>query len=123
MAGKLLGEVKLPGLGTATGFSGKKEDEATFYSFASFTTPPTIYRYEIASGMSEVYKAPKVDFTPDDYTTEQVFYKSKDGTQVPMFISYKKGLKKDGEAPTFLYGYGGFNISLTPAFSVSNLVW
>jgi len=122
-AGKLLGEVKLPGLGTATGFSGKKDDTATFYSFASFTTPTTIYRYDISSGKSEIYKAPKVDFNPDDYTTEQVFYKSKDGTRVPMFVSYKKGLKKDGTAPTFLYGYGGFNISLTPAFSVSNLVW
>jgi len=121
--GKLLSEVELPGLGTASGFSGKKEDTATFYSFASFTTPTTIYRYDIASGKSEVYKAPKVDFNPDDYTTEQVFYQSKDGTRVPMFISYKKGLKKDGTAPTFLYGYGGFNISLTPAFSVSNLVW
>jgi prolyl oligopeptidase len=121
--GELLGEVKLPGLGTATGFSGKKEDAETFYSFASFTTPPTIYRYIIASGESEVYQAPKVDFDPDDYLTEQVFYTSKDGTRVPMFISHKKGLEKDGSAPAFLYGYGGFNISLTPSFSVSNLVW
>ncbi len=121
--GQLESTVDLPGLGTATGFSGKRSDEETFYSFASFTTPPTIYRYQVASGKSEVYKAPKVDFDPNDYTTEQVFYKSKDGTRVPMFISYKKGLQKDGQAPAFLYGYGGFNISLTPAFSVSNLVW
>ncbi len=122
-AGKFLSEVKLPGLGTASGFSGKKDAPATFYSFASFTTPSTIYRYDVATGKSEIYKAPKVDFNPDDYQTEQVFYASKDGTRVPMFISYKKGLKKDGTAPTYLYGYGGFNISLTPAFSVSNLVW
>ncbi len=121
--GEYQGEVKLPGLGTASGFSGKRSDEQTFYSFASFTTPPTIYRYDVASGKSQVYKAPKVDFDPSDYTTEQVFYTSHDGTRVPMFISYKKGLKKDGAAPTYLYGYGGFNISLTPSFSVSNLVW
>ncbi len=123
LAGKLESTVKLPGLGTATGFEGKRSDKETFYSFASFTTPTTIYRYQVGSGKSEVYKAPKVDFDPNDYTTEQVFYKSKDGTRVPMFISYKKGLKKDGQAPTFLYGYGGFNISITPSFSVSNLVW
>ena len=123
LAGKLESTVKLPGLGTATGFEGKRSDEETFYSFASFTTPTTIYRYQVASGKSEVYKSPKVDFDPNDYATEQVFYKSKDGTRVPMFISYKKGLKKDGRAPAFLYGYGGFNISITPAFSVSNLVW
>ncbi len=121
--GKQLGEVKLPGLGTATGFDGHRDDDETFYSFASFTTPPTIYRYDVAGSKSTVYRAPKVDFNPDDYTTEQVFYKSADGTRIPMFISYKKGLKKNGQAPTYLYGYGGFNISLTPAFSVANLVW
>jgi prolyl oligopeptidase len=123
VAGKFESEVKLPGLGTATGFDGKRKDKETFYSFASFIAPPSIYRYTVASGESAVYRAPKVDFNPDDYTTEQVFYASKDGTKIPMFISYKKGLDKDGRAATFLYGYGGFNIALTPAFSVSNLVW
>lgn len=121
--GKFLSEVKLPGLGTATGFSGRRTDKETFYSFASFTAPPTIYRYNVAKDESQIYRAPQVDFNPEDFTTEQVFYASKDGTKIPMFISYKKGLKKDGQAPAFLYGYGGFNISLTPAFSVSNLVW
>jgi len=123
VAGKSLGEVKLPGLGTAAGFGGERTDKETFYSFASFTTPTTIYRYNVAAGKSEVYREPKVDFKPLDYTTEQVFYKSADGTKIPMFISYKKGLKKNGQNQTVLYGYGGFNISLTPSFSVANLVW
>ena len=122
-AGKFQSEVKLPGLGAASGFGGKRKDKETFYSFASFTSPPTIYRYVIDDEQSTVFRAPNVDFSPDDYTTEQVFYDSKDGTRVPMFISYKKGLEKNGQAPTFLYGYGGFNIALTPRFSVSNLVW
>ncbi|MGD9723987.1 MAG: prolyl oligopeptidase family protein [Pirellulales bacterium] len=122
-AGQALGEVEFPGLGTVDGFAGKRDDQETFYSFTSFTAPPTIYRYEIASGKSTVFRKPDVDFDPADYTTEQVFYKSKDGTKIPMFISYKRGLKKDGQAPTYLYGYGGFNIAITPAFSVSNLVW
>ena len=116
-------EVKFPGLGTVAGFSGKRKDQETFYSYASFTSPPTVYRYDVASGVSAVYRAVKVGFNPHDYATEQVFYASKDGTKIPMFISYKKGLKKDGKAPTYLYGYGGFNIAMTPAFSVSNLVW
>jgi prolyl oligopeptidase len=123
VAGKLEGEVELPGLGTATGFDGKRKDTETFYSFASFTAPPTIYRYDIAAGTSSVFRAPKLDFNPDDYTTEQVFYKSSDGAKVPMFISYKKGFEKNGLAPTYLFGYGGFNIAMTPAFSVANLVW
>ncbi len=123
MLGNILGEVTFPGLGTATGFSGKNTDTETFYSFASFTAPPTIYRYDIAPGKSSVFRTPKVGFNPDDYTTEQVFYASKDGTKIPMFISSKKGLKKDGRAPTYLFGYGGFNIAMTPAFSASNLVW
>ncbi|HEX3727936.1 MAG TPA: prolyl oligopeptidase family serine peptidase [Pirellulales bacterium] len=121
--GKLQSEVKLPGLGTAFGFSGKRTEKETFYSYASFTSPPTVYRYDVASGNSTVYHAPKLDFDPAQYTTEQIFFASRDGTRVPMFISYKKGLKKDGHAPTYLYGYGGFNIAITPAFSVSNLVW
>lgn len=123
LVGKPLGEVKFPGLGTVVGFGGKRQDKETFYSYASFTTPTTIYRYDVPSGKSSVYKAPQVAFNPDDYTTEQVFYSSKDGTQIPMFISYKKGLKKNGQAQTYLFGYGGFNIALTPAFSVANLVW
>jgi prolyl oligopeptidase len=123
LAGKFQREVKFPGLGTVTGFDGKRGDKETFYSFASFTVPATIYRYDIASGTSTVYRAPKVDFKPEDYTTEQVFYSSKDGTRIPMFISYKRGLVKNGLAPTYLFGYGGFNIPLTPNFSVANLVW
>ena len=91
VAGKFLSEVKFPGLGTVAGFGGKRKDKETFYSYTSFTAPPTIYRYDIASGESTVYRAAKVDFNPDDYATEQVFYASKDGTKIPMFISYKKG--------------------------------
>lgn len=116
-------DVDLPGLGTASGFGGKRTDSETFYAFATFTRPSTIYRYDVTTGKSTPHKAPKLAYDPDDYVTEQVFYKSKDGTRVPMFISYKKGLKKDGNAPTLLYGYGGFNISLTPAFRVSDLAW
>jgi prolyl oligopeptidase len=123
LSGEFQREVKFPGLGTVSGFGGKRTDEETFYSFASFTTPSTIYRYEIASGKSTVFRAPKADFDPHDYTTEQVFYESKDGTKIPMFVSYKKGLARTPETPAYLYGYGGFNISLTPSFSVSNLVW
>ena len=123
IAGRFLSEVKFPGLGTVIGFGGKRRDRETFYSYASFTSPATIYRYEVASGASTVYRAPKVGFDPAAYTTEQVFYPSKDGTRIPMFVSYKKGLQRDGHAATFLYGYGGFNIAMTPAFSVSDLVW
>lgn len=121
--GQFVREIELPGIGTADGFGGKRRDKETFYSFTSFTTPTTIYRYDITSGKSTVYRQPKVDFNPADYETRQVFYTSKDGTRVPMFITHRKGLKLDGSNPTLLYGYGGFNISLTPAFSVSNLVW
>ena len=117
------GEIALPGLGSAGGFTGKRADRETFYSFTSFTTPTTIYRYDFDAHKSEALFTPKVKFNPDDYTTEQVFYTSADGTKVPMFISYKKGLKKDGQNPTYLYGYGGFDISLTPAFNPANLVW
>ncbi len=121
--GKPLGEVEFPGLGTASGFGGRREDKETFYSFTSFTSPARIFRYDVATGKSTLYKSPKLAFNPDDFVTEQVFYTSKDGTKVPMFLSYKKGLKKNGEVPTYLYGYGGFNISLTPAFSPANLAW
>jgi len=121
--GKLLSEVKFPGIGSAEGFGGKATDTETFYSFTGFTTPTTIYRYDLTTGQSTVFRQPKVDFNPNDFETKQVFYPSKDGTKVPMFITYKKGIKLDGNNPTYLYGYGGFNISLSPAFSVGSLVW
>ena len=122
-SGKLLSEVAFPGIGSAEGFGGKPGDKETFYSFTGFTTPTTIYRYDMTTGKSTIFRQPKVDFNPADYETKQVFYESKDGTKVPMFITYKKGLKLDGSNPTYLYGYGGFSISLPPAFSVGNLVW
>ena len=121
--GKTQGEVKLPGLGTATGFGGKRADRETFYAYASFTAPTTIYRYDVEAGKSTVFRRPKVDFDPEAYETSQAFYTSKDGTRIPIFLSHKKGLKRDGGNPTYLYGYGGFNIPITPAFSPSNLVW
>lgn len=121
--GRFLREVAFPGLGTAEGFGGNAKDKETFYSFTGFTAPTTIYRYDMVTGQSTIFRQPRVDFTPSDYETKQVFYASKDGTKVPMFITHKKGLKLDGNNPTYLYGYGGFAISLTPAFSVSNLVW
>jgi prolyl oligopeptidase len=123
LQGKLIRNVDLPGIGTATGFQGKRKDKETFYAFTSFTTPTTIYRYEPSSGTSSVFKKPKVDFDASRYETKQVFYNSKDGTRVPMFLTYKKGLKADGQNPTLLYGYGGFDISLRPSFSVPNVVW
>ncbi|HEY9750224.1 MAG TPA: prolyl oligopeptidase family serine peptidase [Allocoleopsis sp.] len=123
LTGDFVREVALPGIGSAGGFGGRREDTETFYSFTSFTTPPTIYRYDMVSGESSIFRQPNVAFDPDDYETKQVFYTSKDGTQVPMFITHKKGLQLDGNNPTYLYGYGGFNVSLTPSFSVSNLVW
>jgi prolyl oligopeptidase len=121
--GGLSREVDLPGIGTAWGFGGKRKDRETFYAFTGFTTPTTIYRYDVATGKSTIFRRPKVDFNPGDYETKQVFYKSKDGTRVPMFIVHKKGLILNGTNPTYLYGYGGFNISTVPAFSVSSLVW
>ncbi len=118
-----LGEVALPGLGTASGFGGRATDRETYYVFSSFTVPGTIYRLNLATGKSTVFREPKVDFQPADYETKQVFARSKDGTRVPIFITHKRGLKLDGANPTILYGYGGFNISLTPSFGVSSLVW
>ena len=120
---KPAGELKLPGIGTVAGFGGRREDTHTFFSFTSFTEPGAIYRMDVASGKYAVWKKPKVDFASADYETKQVFLKSKDGTRVPMFITHKRGLALDGSAPVLLYGYGGFNISLTPAFSVSRAVW
>ncbi len=121
--GKFIRNVDLPGIGTATGFGGKRKDKETFYTFTSFTSPTTVYRYDVAAGKSSVFRQPKVDFDASKYETKQVFYNSKDGTRVPMFLTYKKGLKLDGQNPTMLYAYGGFDISLTPAFSVPNVVW
>jgi prolyl oligopeptidase len=121
--GKQIREVELPGIGTAGGFSAEKEDTTLYYSFTSFTYPGTIFTFDIAKGSSEMYWKPAIDFNPEDYVTEQVFYESKDGTKIPMFIVYKKGLKKNGKNPTYLYAYGGFNISLTPGFSIARVAW
>jgi prolyl oligopeptidase len=123
LSGAPIREVELPGIGTAGGFDGERSDKETFYSFTGFTTPGTIYRYDLQTGKSSLFRQPKVDFHPEDYETHQVFYPSKDGTRIPMFITHKKGLKLNGKNPTLLYGYGGFNISLTPNFSVSLVVW
>jgi len=117
------GEIALPGLGSVAGFTGKRNDRETFYSFTSFTVPTEIFRYDFDKRASELLFKPNVKFNPDDYTTEQVFYQSADGTRVPMFISYKKGMKRDGQTPTYLYGYGGFDISSTPSFAPASLVW
>ncbi|RCW93688.1 prolyl oligopeptidase family serine peptidase [Winogradskyella arenosi] len=121
--GQLVRAVELPGIGTAGGFSAKKEETELYYSFANYVTPGSIYKYSIESGASELYKKPNIDFNPEDYESKQVFYTSKDGTKVPMIITHKKGLRLNGENPTILYGYGGFNVSLTPSFSIANAVW
>ncbi len=121
--GRKIRHLDLPGIGTASGFSGKRSDTETFYAFSSFNTPASIFRYDLLTGESQLWKAPTTLVKPDDYAVEQVFYKSQDGTKVPMFLAYKKGMKRDGTNPTLLYGYGGFNISLTPTFSVSRLQW
>ena len=121
--GKFVREVQFPGIGSAGGFGGRRGDTETFYSFTSYTVPGNIYRYDMKTGKSTVFRAPKVDFASDGYETKQVFYASKDGTRVPMFITHKKGLKLDGANPTYLFGYGGFNIPQTPGFSVSMAVW
>ncbi|MEI1375664.1 prolyl oligopeptidase family serine peptidase [Nostoc sp. UHCC 0926] len=123
LKGAFIREVELPGLGSAGGFGGKRHDTETFYIYTSFTTPGTIYRYDMITGKSTIFRQPKVDFNPDAYETKQVFYDSKDCTNVPMFITHKKGIKLDGNNPTYLYAYGGFNASMTPSFSVSLLVW
>ena len=122
-AGKKLRDVELPGIGTAAGFDGRPGDRETYYLYTSFAAPPAVYHYDVDKGVSEVFKAPKVDFDPDQYATQQVFFKSKDGTRVPMFISHKKGIKLDGNNPTLMYGYGGFDVPMSPTFSVRNLAW
>lgn len=121
--GKFEREVELPGIGTASGFSGRSTDTYVYYSFTSFIDPTSVYKFDIATGKSELYQRPKVDFNPEDYETRQIFYTGKDGTKIPMFITMKKGLKLDGKNPTWLYSYGGFNISLLPSFSSSRVVW
>ncbi|MDG1270608.1 MAG: prolyl oligopeptidase family serine peptidase [Ulvibacter sp.] len=121
--GTLVREVVLPGIGSAGGFGAKKQDTSLYYSFTNYLTPGSIYSYEISSGTSKLYKKPSIDFNSDEYQSRQVFYTSKDGTQVPMIITHKKGIVLDGTNPTILYGYGGFNISLTPSFSITNAVW
>jgi prolyl oligopeptidase len=123
MNGKEERELVLPALGTAGGFGGEKKDKFVFYTFTSFTFPPTIYKYDIATGKSSLFRKPEVKFNPEDFVTEQIFYPSKDGTKVPMFVVYKKGLQKNGKNPTLLTGYGGFNISSNPSFSPGRITW
>ncbi len=123
LSGKFVRQVELPGIGTASGFGGRRDHTETFYSFSSFNRPPSTYRYDLKTGESSLIRQAEVDFNPDDYEVKQVFYKSTDGTRVPMFLAYKKGIELNGKNPTLLYGYGGFNISLTPGFSISRLQW
>jgi len=121
--GHYLHGIELPGIGSAAGFGGKRKDAETFYSFTSFTTPGTIYRYDLKKNVSSIFREPKVECDASQFETRQIFYHSKDGTRIPMFVTHKKGLKLDGQTPALLYGYGGFNISITPSFSVPHLVW
>src|SRR6056297_407208 len=121
--GNLVREVELPGVGSAGGFGGKKEDKEFYFSFTNYNTPGSLYKYDVETGEYEQYWKPQIDFNPEDYESKQVFYNSKDGTKVPMIITYKKGTEMNGKNPTILYGYGGFNISLTPSFSIANAVW
>ncbi|MEM9363868.1 MAG: prolyl oligopeptidase family serine peptidase [Bacteroidota bacterium] len=121
--GKLVREVELPGVGSASGFGGKKEDKEFYFSFTNYNTPGSSYKYNVETGAYEQYWKPEIDFNPGDYVSTQVFFNSKDGTKVPMIITHKKGVEMTGENPTILYGYGGFNISLTPSFSIVNAVW
>ena len=121
--GKLVRDIQLPGVGTAGGFGGKEKETTLYFSFTNYVTPGTIYTFDPKTGKSAIYQKPKVDFNSADYESKQVFYTSKDGTKVPMIITYKKGTKLNGQNPTVLYGYGGFNVSLTPAFSIANAVW
>jgi prolyl oligopeptidase len=121
--GKMVREIDLPGVGSASGFGSKKSDKEVYFSFTNYITPATIYKFDPVSGVAEVFKQPVVAFNSDDYESEQVFYNSKDGTRVPMIITYRKGTELNGKNPTILYGYGGFNSSVTPAFSVGNALW
>lgn len=119
--GEQLYDLELPGVGSVSGFGGKKDQTEVFYTFTSFTYPPTIFKYNVENNKSELFRKPDVKFNPEDYETKQVFYKSKDGTAIPLFITHKKGLELNGKSPTLLYAYGGFNISLTPSFSVARI--
>ncbi|MCP3981490.1 MAG: S9 family peptidase [bacterium] len=121
--GSFVRDVDFPGIGSGGGFGGKRSDVETFYTFSSFNRPPSIYRYDMITGESTLFRSASVDFDPEAYEVSQVFYESKDGTQVPMFLAHRKGLELDGKRPTLLYGYGGFNVSLTPYFSVTRLAW
>lgn len=121
--GKKIRKIDLPGIGTAAGFNAKITEKTLYYTFSNYITPGSTYAFDALSGKSEIYKQPKVDFKSDEFVSEQVFYNSKDGTKIPMIITYKKGLERNGKNPTILYGYGGFNISLTPSFSIANAVW
>ena len=121
--GKLVREVKLPGIGTASGFGGEKEDKEFYFSFTNYNTPGSLYKYNVETGAYDLYWKPEIDFDPASYESKQVFYASKDGTKIPMIITHKKGLELNGKNPTILYGYGGFNVSLTPSFSITNAVW
>ncbi|MDC6353086.1 MULTISPECIES: prolyl oligopeptidase family serine peptidase [unclassified Robiginitalea] len=121
--GNLVREVPLPGVGSASGFGGKKEEKEFYFYFTNYNTPGSSYKYNVETGEYELYWKPDIDFNPDDYVSNQVFYESADGTRIPMIITHKKGLEKNGDNPTILYGYGGFNVSLTPGFSTSNAVW
>lgn len=121
--GKLIREVDLPGVGSAGGFGGEKEDTEFYFSFTNYNTPGSLYKYNVETGAYELYWKPEIDFDPAGYESKQVFYTSKDGTKIPMIITHKKGLELNGKNPTILYGYGGFNISLTPSFSITNAVW
>jgi prolyl oligopeptidase len=121
--GKLDWEVELPGIGSTTGWGAKHDEKELYYTFTSFTVPAAIYKYDIATGKSLLYREPRVDFNPDLFETKQIFYQSKDGTKVPMFIVHKKGLEMNGKNPTYLFGYGGFNVNYTPNFSASRIAW
>jgi prolyl oligopeptidase len=121
--GNMIREVELPGLGSASGFGGKKEEKEFYFSFTNYNTPGSSYKYNVETGEYEQYWKPEIDFDPDDYESKQVFYASKDGTKIPMIITHKKGIELNGKNPTILYGYGGFNVSLTPSFSIVNAVW
>lgn len=123
LEGKEIREIELPGLGSAGGFGAKREDTELYYSYTSYVYPPTIFKLQIAEGKSELYKQSGVQFDPTQYESKQLFYTSKDGTKVPMILTYKKGMELNGKNPTLLYGYGGFNVSLTPSFSTSNIVF
>lgn len=122
-SGKLIRQIELPGVGTAGGFGGKKKENILYYSFTNYITPGSTYSFDAKTGISSIYQRPKVDFKSEQYESKQVFYTSKDGTKIPLIITHKKGLKLDGKNPTILYAYGGFNISLTPSFSIANAVW